>query len=495
MVKLTKQQLNEALLRAIAFKPLESIGPVANDFYLDRHRVSCIMGPIGSAKTSTALMKIIQTAVRQQPNTEGIRYSKFAVVRDNYRNLSKTTLKTWLEWIPKDLGEFRGGGIGEPATHHIRWTLTNDGTIVDLEVEFIAIGEHNVEDVMRGWEGTGAYINEADRVSPDVLSYLQGRVGRYPSKEKGKPTWYGVWCDMNAPDEDNYMADKFIINKPASFAFFRQPSGLSPNAENLKNLVPNYYQEQMDGHEEDYIRRMIKNEIGYSRDGLPVYDEYHDDLHAAKNILLPVSGIPLDIGFDAGLTPAATIAQQMPNGQWRILEEIIATGIGAHKFGDLVNRVLAARYKGYKIRNATCDPAALAKSSEGTDEQSWAEIIAAITRLKIKPAPTNNISPRLDCVKNCLTRLIDGVPGLIISPACKVLRRGFLSGYKLKKIAQIGKSWITNDVPDKNEYSHVHDSAQYLLLGAGEYAEVMGRKKSNFEKGKTYIADTDFEVA
>ena len=369
-----------------------------------------------------------------------------------------------------------------------------DGTIVDMLVEFIAIGDNNVEDVMRGWEGTGAYLNEADRLQEDVFSFVRGRVGRYPSIPSCgvKASWSGVWCDMNAPDEENYMAKLFIFEKPDSFAFFRQPGGREPNAENIQNLPDGYYEKQIAGQTDYYVRRMIDNKLGYSRDGQPVYPEFNDTLHVANHNLEPLNNLPIDIGFDCGLTPAGIIGQQIGTGQWRILAEIIADGIGAQRFGELVKRVLRQNFKNCRIRFVTCDPAGMSKSAGDANERSWREIVAAVTGLPIRPAPSNAIMPRLDCVKMVLNRMIDGQPGFLLSPACKVLRKGFNSGYKFVKVGANNSKILISDEPDKNEYSHPHDALQYLLMGAGEYKETMGRKKITADK--KYKGKTDFRI-
>lgn len=52
-----------------------------------------------------------------------------------------------------------------------------------------------------------------------------------------------------------------------------------------------------------------------------------------------------------------------------------------------------------------------------------------VTGINWRPAQTNSPIIRIDAVNGCLTRLIDGVPGFKLSPTCKTLRRGFLSGY------------------------------------------------------------------
>lgn len=480
------------LAKSINFDPATSIGPIAAAFFEDRSEASCIMGPIGSAKTSTALLKMFMIAIQQEPNAQGIRYTKFIVIRDTYRNLNNTTIASWKSWVPEEIGEW-SGGRNEPGRHHLMFNLF-DGTKVDMLVEFIAIGDNNVEDVLRGWEGTGAYLNEADRLQEEVFNFVRGRVGRYPSVPKCgvKASWYGVWCDMNAPDEENYMAKKFIFNKPKSFAFYKQPGGREPNAENIRNLPEGYYEKQCAGQDEMYIRRMIDNQLGYSRDGQPVYPEFNDTIHVAHENILPTPGIALNIGFDCGLTPAAIIGQQQPNGQWRILNEIIADGIGAQRFGELVARVLSQQYTNYRVRFATCDPAGLSKSAGDENERSWREIVANITKLAIRPAQSNAITVRLDTVKMVLNRMIDGQPGILISPACKVLRKGFNSGYRFVKVATTNSKILLSDTPDKNEYSHPHDALQYLLMGAGEYKAAMGRK--SITTNKPFMAKTDFKV-
>jgi hypothetical protein len=80
--------------------------------------------------------------------------------------------------------------------------------------------------------------------------------------------------------------------------------------------------------------------------------------------------------------------------------------------------------------------------------------------INIVPAITNNFTPRRESVANPLSRLLDGEPGLIISPTCKALRKGFNGGYRYRRLQVAGDERYT-DEPDKNQYSHIHDAAQY----------------------------------
>ena len=66
-----------------------------------------------------------------------------------------------------------------------------------------------------------------------------------------------------------------------------------------------------------------------------------------------------------------------------------------------------------------------------------------------------------------LSRLVDGEPGLSISPKCQTLPKAMGGGYAYKRV-QVSGDERFHDKPDMNQYSHVAEAAQYLMLGAGE---------------------------
>ena len=75
-----------------------------------------------------------------------------------------------------------------------------------------------------------------------------------------------------------------------------------------------------------------------------------------------------------------------------------------------------------------------------------------------------------------LNRMVDGLPGFVLSPTCKVLRKGFAGGYHYRRVKVTGDERY-HDKPDKNAFSHPHDALQYLLSGAGEGRTALGKKR------------------
>ena len=76
-----------------------------------------------------------------------------------------------------------------------------------------------------------------------------------------------------------------------------------------------------------------------------------------------------------------------------------------------------------------------------------------------------------------LNRLVDGQPGLLISPKCKITRKGMAGGYNFKRIQVAGDERF-HDKPNKNGFSHPCEAAQYLMLGAGEGKSVIPSKRN-----------------
>lgn len=75
--------------------------PIAEQFILDDRFYSFIVGPVGSAKTTAILFKIIHRAALQAPSpVDGIRRTRWVIVRNTAPQLADTTLKSWFTWFP-----------------------------------------------------------------------------------------------------------------------------------------------------------------------------------------------------------------------------------------------------------------------------------------------------------------------------------------------------------------------------------------------------------
>ncbi len=482
-----------------------SPGPVASRFMASRAPVQIINGPIGSGKTTTALMKAIRLAQSQKVSTRettvtensqeaGVRKFKICAVRDTYRQLWKSTIPSWWERVPREVGVFTGGD-NAPASHRVGFSL-KDGTVVDFTMEFVAIGDNNVEDVMRGYQVTAFYLNEADRLAREVLDFAMGRAGRFPPMEEGGPSWHGIIMDCNAPEFGSWLYDD-IFTKSATelraqgIELFRQPSALGPNAENISNLVPGYYENQRHGRPEWYVARMLENKPGYNRDGKPVYPEFNDGLHVPDADMEAAEGLPLTIGLDAGGSPGAAFGQRMPDGQWRILDEIVGEpGTGARRFGQMLAQRLRERFPAVRRVSGWADPSAAYGADKAAGESSWIEIVSATAEIRVDAAPTNKPIPRWEAVRLPLTRLIDGKPGLLLNPRCKTLRAGFNAGYHFRKVQGTNRF---GEEAEKNEYSHVHDALQYLLSGGGEDRAIRDRGRDHREARAKAASDHEHD--
>ena len=483
---------------------MTSTGPVGDAFFNDWRLITGIMGPVGSAKTTKCVAKMVVSALRQKPGPDGVYRAKWGVVRDTYPQLKKTVLATWHAWFPKSLGNWNGEA---PYEHSLRLTVFNGGRKCEIEltVIFAAIGENKAEDVMRGWEVTGIWLNEGDLVAHEVFSYAVTRIGRYPPASLGGCQWRGLILDMNAPDVENWTYGVFVdqdlgldaelerelreeLGPLFGVGFHVQPGGRSkdPPPENLANLPKGYYAQQVFALAKRpwLIRRMVDNEFGPVRHGQPVFTEYHDALHVAKTKLQPIKGLPLTIAADAGGTPAAVIGQRDHRGQIRILGEVVvfADGdeeeleqLGATAFGELVGRYILQEFPDSDVNDtARCDPAASAGEGARGADPSWRQNFQKGLRnvlgdkMRVRPAPTrgNRLDERLQAVRTPMLRLVEGgEPGFLICPErCRILRRGFKGMYVIARISLQGGMGRYQDTPVKNDYSHVQDACQYLCL-------------------------------
>ena len=480
-------------------------GEVLKAFMKDDTFFRGIRGPVGSGKSVGCCVEVFRRALQQKPNEEGKRKSRWAIIRNTNPQLRTTTIKTWLDWFPEqEWGKFQWS---VPYTH---WIKKGD---LELEVIFLALDRPEDVKKLLSLELTGIWINEAREIPKSIIDACTMRVGRYPSMREGGPSWTGVIADTNAPEEDHWWPimsgevpipdhinkeEAKMMVKPDNWRFFTQPSGMvetkdedgnvkeyKPNkeAENQKHMMDSYYPNLIQGKGKSWIDVYVMNRLGAIQDGKPVYNMFAADQHVAKEEIPVADGMPVFVGLDFGLTPAAVFGQKV-RGRWLILQEIVAFDMGIVRFAELLRQEIAVRYGNCEI-NIFGDPAGDFRAQ--TDESTPFQVLRG-AGLRARPAPSNDVSLRLESVSASLTRMVDGLSGFLIDPRCKELVKGFEGGYQYRRIQVSGERY--DDRPEKNRFSHIHDALQYLMLGAGEGRGVLG----NNQPQRVVQARRDFDV-
>ena len=441
--------------------------PTIARFHRSDDFVRGLIGPFGSGKSVGCVMEIIRRA-SEVPEVNGVRQSRWAVVRNSYRELQDTTIQTWREWIPESIRSWRASDMADKVVFGLP-----DGTRVVLEVLFRALDRPDDIKKLLSLEITGAWINEAREVPKAVFDAIQGRLGRYPRHK----TWFGVIADTNPPDTDHWWYRTFEEMQPDGFSIYHQPPGDSPEAENTENLPEGYYERLKAGKDQAWIDVYVGGRYGFVRDGKPIYPEYRDEMHSRLEIE-PDPNSPLHIGLDFGLTPAAVIAQEV-NGQLRVIDEVITDNMGASRFAPVLKAHLAEHYPNYRIGTITGDPAGDGRSQ--ADENTPFRILRA-AGVSANPAQTNDPTIRREAVAGRLMRLtVTGEPALVVSGRAKIIRKGFMGGYKYRRL-QVAGDERYEDKPDKNMYSHPHDALQYLCLGIGDEQVLMGGTSTDWSQ-------------
>lgn len=436
--------------------------PTLDRFHRSNAFVRLLRGPIGSGKSVGCCWEIWSRACEQRPGPDKVRKSRWVATRNTYGELTTTTLMTWLDWFPED--RFGKVVYGAPIEQVCRWNL-EDGTKVELTMWFLALDRPEHVKKLLSLEITGGWMNEGREQPKAILDALTGRVGRYPSARDGGASWFGVIADTNAPDTDHWWYT-LEEQQPEGFRFFNQPAGDGPDAENVQNLPLGYYERLKGGKTEEWIRVYVKGDYGYVQDGKPVYPEFRTNLHVGDFGL--VKGLPLYGGMDFGLTPAGLWGQRLVNGRILIHRELVTEDMGVKRFGALWLQETNLHYPDWPMERVTGDPAGNAR---GDDELDTFQVLGG-ENVTAHPAHTNSFTIRREAFAAPLTRLIDGMPGLMVHSRCRRLIKALAGGYQFKRVAVSGMERF-HDMPDKNMHSHVAEAGQYLVLGLGGAREIM----------------------
>src|SRR4051812_21002437 len=214
-----------------------------------------IAGPVGSGKTTACIFELLRRAMQQAPAADGLRHTRFAIVRQTLKQLKDTVLKDIEQWL-KGLVAYK----------------VSDNTVyvsfADVRSEWLLIPLDDPEDQRRllSMQLTGAWLSEAIEMDTEIVQPVLGRCGRYPGmgmKPDGFvgawPSWFGAIADTNMPSEGSEWHKYMELDTPVDWAIFRQPGGMEEGAENLENLPGGreYYARQTRGRSLEWIQRYV----------------------------------------------------------------------------------------------------------------------------------------------------------------------------------------------------------------------------------------------
>lgn len=435
--------------------------PTIQRFAQDDSFIRGLEGPFGSGKSSGCVIEMVNRGLAQRHSPDGIRHTRWAVVRNTYSQLASTTIKTVFQWFPP---HYFGTYLESKHTYTIRAFEHTD-----IEMMFLALDRPQDISKLLSLELTGGWINEGREVPWSIFEAMTGRVGRWPAQRDGGPSWSGLFADTNPPDTDTrwYRFFNEEKHKRGHVALFQQPSGLSKQAENLVNLPGGrlYYERLAAGKSQEWINVYVHGMYGFVNEGKLVYPEYADQIHCKS--VDPIEGVTVVVGMDFGLTPAAVFCQLLPDGRWLVFDEMTSDNMSVDQFGDELLEHIARCFRGNASFEYVGDPAGIIRAE--TDKRSAFDILQA-KGIDIGPAYSQEPSLRQESVRKPLRTLTSGEPQFIMHPRCRVLRKGFLGGYHRRRM-QTGGPERYSEKPDKSgPYSHVHDALQYAMVqyfGAG----------------------------
>jgi hypothetical protein len=456
-------------------------------------KVKIIKGHVGSGKSTMSCQESFRIMMLTPVCRDGVRRARWLCIRNTYAELEMTTIKTWMYWFPEDY--FGRLYKKSPMRQEMKF-YDKDGILCEFEVYFVSMDRDEDVKKVLSLELTGFYVNELREIPYSVVQVLLTRLTcRYPSKEQlglavdyeQKLYYQCIIADTNAPNIRHWIKDA-EDSPPSNWIFYNQPPAMvpapldnvprgttdspyvvtnglgrwiiNPDRENRAGSTDADIIDMASSIDEETFKVYVLSEYGSNFSGKPVHYEYSSQMHYAKTVINMQPGFPVYLGWDFGATPAVVV-MQLVGGRMLVIDNWQAEWSDLESFLD--NVFLPewnTKYAAYKGGNyiSTGDPA-------GTNIVSH-EIQTLNRRgIKTSPAFTNDPSTRRAALSQWLNKNVNGQPGLQVSLHCDFINEGLSGGFMYKKINIFSSGRVKfHEVPDKNEYSHSCEAAEYALM-------------------------------
>ena len=495
-------------------------------------KFKCVRGPVGDGKSVGCCAYIVKKSQEQLTIdvTEGgrtfkVKWSRWLIMRHTLKSLKETTIVTWNQLFG-DKTRWKC----EPFEGRYEDVL-DDGVVLRIDFIVLASESKNIMSDLQSLELSGAWINEAVFTPYDVVAQVYSRLKRFNPNPMAKVVLktFHVVMDTNSPSEMNWWYKKEQKELPEGWMFFICPPAILeeedsatgktryvPNdveharrhgrrpAENVKQIDGGYHDgmtywtDMLSVLPPDKIRMLLMNQYGLSVDGLGVFREvWNPALHRiAADDAKVQRGLLVVGGMDMGRTPAAVLGQFV-DGRLVAQCEVTTWDPKLHDGnGGLQHMDVGQFYDEFLLPvlvNVYGYPNCALQMFGDPAGKNLGEVVSfsAIERLRkekglnivpcdqVRPASSfevdithsNSSGIRIACVKKEMR-----AGNLAISENCQLLCEAMAGKYFYETVRSLSKNGSIRykDEPCKNEWSHVSDAYQYMVLpifyGADDYS-------------------------
>jgi len=435
--------------------------PVQMAFIKSQALENCVMAPRGEGKTSAGIISMGYHASMQD---KAYRPMPWAIIRDTWSNLERTTLQSFL--LPRP-GTFE-------ASIRSRLIVRDGGRYLELPGLWVAwlFGVDTPSDLNKllSMQLAGVWLEEA---APAMEADIGSGVGeetwavaisslRHPVNTNRR-----AQITMNYPDEDHWTWIRFFENPTADQKLFRIPSG-----EN--QFIDSQYRENMAkalSNRPDLMARLVEGKPAHVQVGEAVTPEYHESYmgmpwHRSDQVLTPVKGATVYRFWDGGLNPTSVFVQVTNAGRMVGLGTRRGINVGMKQFiANEVKPFIAERFGQVEKWKDFGDP-----SLRERDQSDSTVTAAKIIEEELGTTFEGGISDwpsRREAMRELFTSILqDGVPKFILSKDDGILHRALNGGWHYRK-DPTGR--IIYDIPVKDISSHPGDALSHGLAKIFRY--------------------------
>lgn len=444
------------------------VSPKQRTFIETNDIIAALIGPQGEGKTFAGFIAMLFHRHRQPKG----KIMRGCIIRDTFESIKRMTIPSM-----RDAAEAAG----------VDMNFSNGGRrlhVPGAQIDMIGIDSVANLNKIHGAEYAFIWLEEPAPILDKgnaglVEEVFQVGLTRVARQKDSTPR---MQITMNPADEDHWTYRILCldpINDNPKYPGINTNTIFIPYGENV-NLTDIARETVKAGYKDnpELYARYVEGKFSFVTRGERVMPEYNEDVHLAKVKLDPIKGVETFRFWDGGLNPTCVIAQLTPSGRIFVLDTLRGSNMGTRQLiTTQLKPLLETRYIDVESWRDIGDPA-MSNREQSDSNQSAAQIIQDELGTNLEPGPTH-WNPRRESLKECLNRMVDGKPMLLVSKHEGILNRALRGGWHYRKN---NSGDVLRDKAEKDIHSHPGDALSY---GIGRLLPWKAPRRMNPRTAKT----------